>query len=108
SVDQAIQGLSASAVSGNANELLEYSFVDDLKSWRLQIDSAQISTTEVIDNYQLIIDQLQSNNTLRSDNPQIKERSDSKIVASSTLSHMTNILDRLRLRVYLSLVDGVD
>lgn len=108
SVDQAIQGLSASAVSGNANELLEYSFVDDLKSWRLQIDSAQISTTEVIDNYQLIIDQLQSNNTLRSDNPQIKERSDSKIVASSTLSHMTNILDKLRLRVYLSLVDGVD
>lgn len=104
SVDQAIQELATNTNSVTSKDVREYSFIDDLKAWRLQIDSSQISAGDVFDNYQLIIDQLQSNNTLRSDNPSIKDRSESKIIASGTLSYMGNILTQLRLRAYLSLV----
>lgn len=102
-VDEAIRELKAVIPTETSQQERTYSFSDDLETWRTLIDNAQISATEVLDNYQLIIDQLQSNNTLRSDNPTIKDRSQSKIMASGTLSYMTNLLTRLRLRVYLAI-----
>lgn len=103
-VDQSIQYLTQLTTTETSHER-EYSFGDDLGVWRSLIDSAQISTRDVLDNYQVIVDQLQSNNTMRSDNPTIKGRSEAKMMASSTLSYMINLLTQLRLDVYVSAID---
>src|SRR5690606_37050942 len=97
-VDQSIQYLTQLTTTETSHER-ENSFGDDLGVWRALIDSAQISTRNVLDNYQLMVDQL------RSDNPTIKGRSEAKMMASSTLSYMINLLTQLRLDVYVSAID---
>src|SRR5690606_33787079 len=58
-------------VSGDtfSEDYKKFTFINDLQDWRKRIDSANISANDVLLNYQLLIDRLQSKINIRTDNP---------------------------------------
>jgi signal transduction histidine kinase/DNA-binding response OmpR family regulator/HAMP domain-containing protein len=96
-------------VSGDtfSEDYKKFTFINDLQDWRKRIDSASISANDVLLNYQLLIDRLQSKINIRTDNPVRIQTSNNKLEASSALSRMINLIAVMRLELYLNLTNNV-
>jgi len=92
---------------GFSDQFRKFTFVDELQNWRTKVDNHEIPANEVLLNYQLLLERLQGNIDIETDNPIILKTSGDKLNASSTLSKMTNYIALMRLNIYLSLTDNV-
>src|SRR5690606_33118878 len=94
-------------LQGGLNEnYKEYTFINELSDWRLQVDDHKLSPREVLTNYQLLIERLQGNLTIKTDNPSIIAKSGHKLEASSAMARMVNLIAVMRLEIYLMLTDA--
>src|SRR5690606_16920145 len=93
-------------LQGGLNESYkEYTFINELSDWRLQVDDHKLSPREVLTNYQLLIERLQGNLTIKTDNPSIIAKSGHKLEASSAMARMVNLIAVMRLEIYLMLAN---
>jgi len=105
--DIAFNELEKLSIVGFTEDYKKFTFINDLQDWRKRIDSDDITANDVLLNYQLLIDRLQSNLDIRTDNPILIQNSNSKLEASAALSGMTNLIALMRLDIYLNLTHNV-
>ena len=89
---------------GFTEDFRKYSYINDLENWRSEVDRRTIQASDVLLNYQLLIERVQVNSNIRTDNPVILERSGNQLTAGSIAARMTNLIAMMRLEVYLTLV----
>jgi len=91
---------------GFSEQFRKMTFLDELQNWRKEVDSYEISANDVLLNYQLLLERLQSNIDIQTDNPIIIQTSGDKLDASSALSKMANFIALMRLNIYLNLTQN--
>lgn len=104
--DIAFSELEKLSKNGFSEDYKKFTFINDLEGWRKRIDNNDITVDEVLINYQILIDRLQGNINIRTDNPLLIQTSNSKLEASTALSGMSNLIALMRLEIYLSLIDN--
>lgn len=102
--DRAFSEYESLMKDGFTEDFRKYSYINDLENWRSEVDSRNIQASDVLLNYQLLIERVQVNSNIRTDNPVILERSGNQLTAGSIASRMTNLIAMMRLEVYLTLV----
>ncbi|HUH17596.1 response regulator [Albibacterium sp.] len=101
--DIAFNELEKTSQNGFTEDYKKFTFINSLEDWRRRIDTDSITANDVLLNYQLLINRLQSNISIRTDNPILIKTSNDKLEASAALSGMANLIALMRLDIYLNL-----
>lgn len=103
--DEAIQKFDAYIDSGLNTEYANYTFIDELPSWRSKINSRKMSYDEVFNNYQKLTERLGSFTAVSTDYNSLNREIGSRIALREILSNTINYLATLRLNIYFTFAD---
>lgn len=103
--DEAIQKFDTYVDSGLNAEYANYTFIDELPSWRSKINNKEMSYDEVFNSYQKLTERLSGFTTVSTDYSNLNRELGSRIALREILSNTINYLAILRLNIYFTLAD---
>lgn len=104
-VDTSIEEIEAIAGRELFDNYKNFTFLTRLPEWRAQIDNGQLSAMAIVNNYQMMIDRLQSYSHASANNLSISQDIGNSLQVNSILTELVNYVSLLRLQVYFRSMD---
>jgi signal transduction histidine kinase/DNA-binding response OmpR family regulator len=105
-VDATIVELEKIAGKEMLNNYKNFTFLTRLPDWRKQIDSHELDAMQIVNNYQMMLDRLQSYSYTQTNNQLISQNISSALHINSILTNLVNYISLMRLQIYFNEIDN--
>lgn len=106
-VDAAIIDLEKIAGREMLNNYKNFTFLTRLPDWRRQVDNQELNAMQIVNNYQMLLDRLQSYSYTQTSNQLISQNISSSLHINSIFTNLINYISLMRLQVYFNEIDSV-
>jgi signal transduction histidine kinase/CheY-like chemotaxis protein/HAMP domain-containing protein len=104
-VDSTIEEIESMSGKEMFDNYKNFTFLTRLPEWREQINNRELSAVEIVSNYQMMLDRLQSYSYARANNLSISHDIGNSLQVNSILTNLVNYISLLRLQVYFRAID---